>query len=61
MNLTNLTTASRALVGALALAAAAFGFIAQTAHTAPAPTTVLADDPEPVEVNEAGQPDLSED
>ncbi|MFJ7064664.1 hypothetical protein [Streptomyces sp. NPDC101115] len=59
----NLTTASRALVTAVALAGGVLGFAA-TAQAAPATATAVAaheDGPEPVELNELGLPDLLED
>ncbi|MFD0370625.1 hypothetical protein [Streptomyces sp. NPDC059071] len=60
----NLTTTTRSLVAAVALAGGVLGFAAATAQAAPASATAVAhaeDGPEPVELNELGLPDLLED
>ncbi|MFI8961552.1 hypothetical protein ACIGO8_05500 [Streptomyces sp. NPDC053493] len=68
----NLSTTSRALVAALALTGAVLGFAATAvaAPAAPAGSAAVAvavavahehEGPEPVELNEQGQPDLQED
>ncbi|MFF8598796.1 hypothetical protein ACF065_07790 [Streptomyces sp. NPDC015232] len=65
----NLTTTSRGLLAALALAGGLLALTGTAAHAAPVMTApaltaqavALDDGPEPVELNELGLPDLLED
>ncbi|MFI8826980.1 hypothetical protein [Streptomyces sp. NPDC053431] len=61
----NLSTTSRALLAALALTGAVAGFASAAQAATPAAATASAvaheEGPEPVELNEAGLPDLQED